>query len=380
MLLRYGARNFCCFREGVEISLELGNNCPENISRGKQLSNLLCVKGANGSGKTNILKILGFLQNFCCNSFSEKPDKLIYIDSFFMNEDPIDLFCDFSYDNIKYNYELSLKRSGILYEKLSRKVNRLSPIFERKKNKLNYCINEFSNLKHIKLRSNASIISSAHQYEIENIHPIYNFFESIRSNVHWFGRHEFIQKYDWISEYYHNNPKVFKRAKEIIKEFDLGISNIKIREIYDEEEKKNNYFPVFRHDVKVDNPNLIYHQESLGTQTLFRSMPYYLYSLNYGGILVMDEFDTDFHPHMLKKIVSWFDDASLNVKNAQMLFSTHNTDILEYMSKYRTVFVNKESSQSYAYRLDEIPGDIIRNDRPIVPVYNSGKIGGVPNI
>ena len=94
----------------------------------------------------------------------------------------------------------------------------------------------------------------------------------------------------------------------------------------------------------------------------------------------MDEFDTDFHPHMLKKIVSYFDDEKLNVHNAQMLFSTHNTNILEYLGKYRTVLINKESSESYGYRLDEIPGDIIRNDRPIAPVYNSGKIGGVPRL
>ena len=94
----------------------------------------------------------------------------------------------------------------------------------------------------------------------------------------------------------------------------------------------------------------------------------------------MDEFDIAFHPHILPTIVNYFDNEEVNIKNAQMLFSTHNTDILEYMGKYRTVLVNKESSESYVYRLDEIPGDIIRNDRPIAPVYNSGRIGGVPKI
>ncbi len=60
MLLKFGARNFYCFKEGIEISLELGSKCPESISRGKSVSNLLCIKGANGSGKTNALKILSF--------------------------------------------------------------------------------------------------------------------------------------------------------------------------------------------------------------------------------------------------------------------------------------------------------------------------------
>jgi hypothetical protein len=42
--------------------------------------------------------------------------------------------------------------------------------------------------------------------------------------------------------------------------------------------------------------------------------------------------------------------------------------------------VNKEDNESFAYRLDEIPGDILRNDRPILPAYNDGKIGGIPKL
>jgi hypothetical protein len=42
--------------------------------------------------------------------------------------------------------------------------------------------------------------------------------------------------------------------------------------------------------------------------------------------------------------------------------------------------VNKENTESYCYRLDEIPSDILRNDRLISPAYNQGKIGGVPKI
>jgi len=379
MLLKYGARNFYCFKEGIEISLELGAKCSETISRGKSVSNLLCVKGANGSGKTNALKILGFLNKFCCHSFNNKPEDTIDIDSFFMNDEPIDLFCDFMFDNAQYHYELSLTSSEVISEKLSRKVSRLSPVFVREGNKLTYCIKKFGDLRKVKQRTNASLISSAHQYEITRLLPIYQFFNSFTVNVRSFGRFDFSSDYRQISKYYRDNPQIFKNAVKIIKEFDLGISDIKIHSSKKEDGSKY-YFPIFQHDAKVKDSWLTYYYQSLGTQTLFRSMPYYLYVLKIGGILVMDEFDTDFHPHMLKKIVSYFDDEKLNVHNAQMLFSTHNTNILEYLGKYRTVLINKESSESYGYRLDEIPGDIIRNDRPIAPVYNSGKIGGVPRL
>ena len=95
------------------------------------------------------------------------------------------------------------------------------------------------------------------------------------------------------------------------------------------------------------------------------------------GINGVLHFETDPTNHTA---TVWFDDEKTNPNNAQMVFSTHNTDILDYMGKYRTVFINKESSESYGYRLDEIPGDIIRNDRLVSPVYKSGKIGGVPRL
>ena len=379
MLLNFGARNFFCFREGIEISMELGAKCPENISRGNSVTNLLCVKGANASGKTNVLKIMGFLNNFCCNSFATKPDKDIEISSFFHNNENIDIFCEFTLKDIFYRYELCLTKENIVSEKLIRRIKRTSTVFERKNNKIVSAIKSFSDLKKIKLRRNASVISSAFQYELKSIDSIYKFFESIVLNVSWAGKVDLAGPYNDISRYYKDNPEVFKTAIQIIKECDLGVSDIKIQSLK-KEDGSDHYFPVFTHDAEVDSNWLLFHSQSLGTQTLFRSIPYYIFALTSGGILVMDEFDTDFHPHMLPKIVSYFDDDKFNKQNAQMIFSTHNTDILEYLGKYRTVLINKDSGESYGYRLDELQGDIIRNDRPLAPVYNSGKIGGVPRI
>ena len=379
MLLGFGAKNFFCFKEGIEISLELGANCPEYISKGKDVSNLLCLKGANGSGKTNALKILGFLNHFCCHSFGIKPDDEIAVDSFFGNDDPIEIYCDFIFESIQYRYELSLTKNKVYSEKLSRKIKRFTTVFERIDNNLKHYVKEFSDLANIKIRSNASLLSTAYQYETSCIIPVYNFFNHITINVDWLGRINVYGDYRKISKYYKDNPEVLKTAIKIIKECDLGISHITIHRLQ-EEGGEDYFYPVFQHDSEVKDNWLLFHSQSLGTQTLFRSIPLYIFALQQGGILVMDEFDIDFHPHMLPKIVNYFDSDEFNKNNAQMIFSTHNTDILEYMGKYRTVLINKESSESYGYRLDEISGDILRNDRPIVPVYNSGKIGGVPRL
>ncbi|MEA1911137.1 MAG: ATP-binding protein, partial [Spirochaetota bacterium] len=75
-----------------------------------------------------------------------------------------------------------------------------------------------------------------------------------------------------------------------------------------------------------------------------------------------------------------FTDESINTEDAQLLFTTHNSKIMDVLGKYRTILVNKEENESYLYRLDELPGDLIRNDRPIEPIYRSGKVGGVPKV
>ena len=100
MLLEYGVRNFFCFKEGATVSFKLPNNCPESISQGKEYTNILCVKGKNGSGKTNLLKGLSFLGDFCANSFSYKPDEEINIENFFRNEKDSEFFIEFKEKNI----------------------------------------------------------------------------------------------------------------------------------------------------------------------------------------------------------------------------------------------------------------------------------------
>ncbi len=94
----------------------------------------------------------------------------------------------------------------------------------------------------------------------------------------------------------------------------------------------------------------------------------------------MDEFDINLHPHILPMLLNYFTDPKSNTINAQLIFTTHNTSILNEMGKYRTFLVNKDDNESFGYRLDEIPGDLLRNDRDISPIYNAGKIGGVPKL
>ncbi len=259
-------------------------------------------------------------------------------------------------------------------------MKRLTKIIERKNNEFIHCSPDYKELKEIKLRNNASMISTANQYELPIMQPIYYFFNSIITNVYSLvGLTDYEPEENIISKYYFYNKKAFEFVKEIICNCDLGISDIKIKSGKDE--KGNDYFlPIFYYNVKGKTSFLILADQSSGTKALFNRLANYKYALETGGVIVADEFDIHLHPHILPVILDLFIDKEKNRKNAQLIFTTHNVEIMDFLGKYRTVLINKENNESFSYRLDEIPGDIIRNDRSLVPIYNSGKIGGVPKI
>ncbi len=379
MVLNFGAKNFFCFHEGIDISFELSQNCPDSISRGKEVANVLCVKGANASGKTNALKILPTIGQFCSRSFALKPDEEIKIETFFNNKKPAEFYLEFDIDRIKYRYELVVTSQKVISEKIFRIIKRETLIIERKENDFIKCIKGYADLKKIKLRSNASLISTAWQYEINSIKMLYHIFDNILSNVNYLGLSEHKLDIFMVSEIYNANNDLFEFIKDIIRSCDLGVMDIKIMNNTNTDGKVF-YFPMFYYKVKQNTYSLSFYNQSSGTRALYLDLILYWYALRSGSVLVMDEFDINFHPLILPKLVELFTSSKSNPQNVQFLFTTHNTEIMDVMGKYRTILVNKDDNESYGYRLDEIPGDMVRNDRSIIPIYNAGKIGGIPRI
>ncbi len=383
MLLAFGAKNFYSFKEGIDISLELDGNCPSTISANSPATKLLCVKGANASGKTNILKLLSFLKNFCCDSWDEKPEKKISFQSFFSNKDTTEIYCKFQVnDNSIYLYETTFTEDGILTENLySVEGKKETPLLKRKGDDIKYLDDSFKEFNNTKRRSNASIISTGHQYEIQAIIPFYNFLSSISSNTGPLGRIEFGNDIEALSKFYHDNNEVFEQTQNFLGKVDTGVKKPEII-TRENEDGTTSYFTVFLHDTETDvkAPWLTYYDQSGGTQVLYRTLPFYFVTLAMGGVLALDEFEKDLHPDILPEIIKLFESPETNPHNAQLIFSTHDSHTIDIMGKYRTFLVNKESSESFGYRLDEIGGELVRNDRPVSPLYKKGKLGGVPNI
>lgn len=370
MLLEFGAYNFASFKEGFEINLRKNKNSLEAYT-------LMGIKGANASGKTNVLKVPSFLSSFCKNSFKSETDDEILFSSFFQNNRETSIYAIFSEDNIEYKYEIDLTKANVINESIYRN-DKL--IIERINNELtDNTIHEFKELKSMILRNNVSIISTAKQYGSKSIDIIYNLFNNIIGNVHAYGLSDKIIDHQLISKFYYEEPQLLDFLKEILIKIDTGISDIEIIEKIDSETKEKTYYPIFNYKVNEKMNFLSYYNQSSGTKTLFTQLFLYKRTLQLGGILILDELDINLHPDLIPILLNFFESEKLNPKKAQLIFTTHNNEIMDRLKKSRIVLVNKEDNESYLYKLDET-GEILRNDRSICKVYNSGRLGGKPKI
>ena len=69
-------------------------------------------------------------------------------------------------------------------------------------------------------------------------------------------------------------------------------------------------------------------EESRGTQALFRIAPPILQAIEDGGIVLVDELEASLHPALAQQIVHQFNDPATNPRNAQLIFTTHDTNLL----------------------------------------------------
>ena len=378
MFLKYGGRNFYCFKEDFDIDLRLNKNCPNEISHGRDVSSALCIKGANAAGKTNALKALSFMKEFITNSFELKPEAKIPADTFFNNDQNIYLFCEFRSAESEKRYEVTFNGNEVKEESLtllgSGQTN--TTLFTRKGNEL-VCVHEsFDDLKSIpNIRNNASVISIANQHEIPCISDIYSLFYNTLSNVSKTGFRNFSEKE--IHELYFRFPDILHFTEGLLKKFDTGIEGLTIESQLNEEGEEV-FYPVFTHKIEEGTKTLRFMHQSSGTQRLYVLLAYCYVPLTQeeSSCLIADELDLHLHSVVLQEVIKLFEKDD----TTQLIFSCQNDLIMDQMGKYRTILINKEESESYSFRLDELPSDLLRNGRPITPHYHASKIGGVPNI
>lgn len=397
MITKFVFSNFYSFAEKTEVSFEVGKQPSSSLYDvelvdGRRLNKVIAVIGANGSGKTQLLRPLAFLSWFVTSSFSSDPKSVTPFRAHFLNESKdsyLEIF--FNLNNIDYKYKLIINKDYVLHESLHKKTStQYSYIFIRERNELGYRFKQngfgFSTKLVENIREDVSIISAAYTYGIEAAIEFEQFFHKFYFNINVSGRNHYHD--DALLEsakYFYNNESIQVKMLRIICDLDLGLSAVRLEEITkknDNNQSEKFYLPLGVHSIDNDEYHtefyLPFHEESSGTKSAFVLLREILPILENGGIAIIDEIDNDLHPHMLPKLLELFKFQHTNPHNAQIIFSCHTPEILNILKKHQVYLVEKNDLMSEAWRLDKVTG--LRADDNIFAKYNAGALGAVPNI
>ncbi|GAB6091735.1 AAA family ATPase [Spirochaeta dissipatitropha] len=119
--------------------------------------------------------------------------------------------------------------------------------------------------------------------------------------------------------------------------------------------------------------------ESQGTIKIFRLIGIILHTLKTGGVLIIDEIDTQLHPHLTQLLFNLFNDPTVNLKNAQLVAISHEHALLDHPSirKDQVWFIQKNKDMaSECFSLTDFVDE--RSAHSFGKRYLSGQYGAVP--
>lgn len=124
--------------------------------------------------------------------------------------------------------------------------------------------------------------------------------------------------------------------------------------------------------------------ESAGTQRLAGLVGLLLFVLKTGRILFVDELECSLHPLLMRELVALFKQRHRNEKGAQLIFTTHNTDILDdsilRVSEIALVRKNLANGTMIRRLVDlKNEGEDIRNVTNFRKQYLDGFYSGIPH-
>ncbi|MFY0603574.1 MAG: ATP-binding protein [Flavobacteriaceae bacterium] len=133
-------------------------------------------------------------------------------------------------------------------------------------------------------------------------------------------------------------------------------------------------------DINYRDLNLFYN-ESVGTQKLFDLAGLLLLTFGFKkpAFLTLDEIDSNFHPSLLIKLIKMFNNPEINKSNSQLLFTSHDTNLMSPSIMRRDQFYLAEKNENEStrfYSLADLKG--IRNDADFAKQYLAGYYGALP--
>lgn len=371
---------------------------------GESIVRTVGIYGPNASGKSNLLKVFSALNYIVEDTSSLKSgEEIACYEPYSLcqknKSEPVKFEIDFIIDGLKYRYKIHFIKAEILYESLDCFYSKQpSNLFVRESDgweNIKFGAQFKGGVKKIPFGKNNSylsrigIVPEAPEVAIN----VFNYFRKVICSISMNSSFSVM----------HLDDEEFREvllgfSSNFLSLIGTGVSSVKIVENKNleirmpddvpEEVKKrilmdNKFSYKFEHDTEEgDCADIDIDDESSGTRRLFELAPALMSALFSHRVLVIDEIDHSMHPHLASLIIKLFNDSEINKENSQLIFTTHNIDLMksDKMRRDQIWFSEKKKGTTNLFSLDDFDKERVKANSPFDKWYDEGRFGGIPAI
>lgn len=392
MLISYSVSNFKSIRNKEEISFK-----PKPLKSKKEILKndllpVISIYGPNGGGKSSLIHSFGYLVLLLRKVGNDRRmmdtflnDLSIYRNSS-KKDDPTEWEIECKVDQYIFRYYISVSKDRILSEELQYKNNyneKYKNIFIYKDGEIILDKELFRNYNKLPLNQiNGSIFGYLSLLGVD-IELFKIFSKEVKKFYHMGDPSMFSEKHDRTSgivTYNCLNVTILKENKDILlsvlKDVDMNVNDVEfVKEVY-----SGNDMIFLCKTIAGKNVKINFISESEGTKKLIQLISLLIIVFRDGGVLFIDELDSQFHTKLLGYIINLF--YSKNNKESQLVYTSHDMATLssEYFRKDQIYFAAlNESNFTDLICLNDF-GQEIREASSFSKKYLSGDLGYDPYI
>lgn len=404
MIIEFSVANFLSFKDKVTFSMLANNSDGLNDNyievNNRKVLKTSAIYGANASGKTNLFKILTIVISMLRNSNYINVNSKLPIVPFNFDKDmakkPSEFEIRFIASGVRYVYGFIADTTNVYEEYLYYYPNgRETKIFDRTNvNEYSFPQGDERRLNDIATKNtpNKFFIATATNWNYEKTEIPYRF---LTEDIGTFNNLAALRDMS-LREYLKDSKELKDFALEFLKKADFNIKDYKVLETDVPEDvlaaipdfikigmnipqKPKTFNAVFKH--AGNDLELSYEEESMGTQIVFCFIPFIMDALNNKKVVIVDELDKSLHPYLVEMIVGMFNDPDINKSGAQLIFNTHDTNLLKLniLRRDQIWFTEKDDSNGISdlYPLSDFS---VRKTENVEKCYMLGRYGAVPFI
>lgn len=419
MLVNFTVKNFRSFKRERTFSMEasaIKEHRESVINNGKcRILPLAVLYGANSGGKSNLIEAVAVMRSVVIRSVRLNDGDRLPFDPFALDRTSESQPTFFEIQFIKgeslYRYGFEYNKEEIVSEWLYEKRfgEKEYELFVRSREFIDVSGKRFPEGvgKEGMTNPNRLFLSLVAQLKGEKSNAVMNWFNScnVVSGIDSEGYEGFTLRM------FLTHQTEAEQAQAFFSDLQLGFTRFSVKEVdlpkemlekapksiqsmLEKDSVSGSFIePLTTHNVYDDNGTVIGERdfqknrmESEGTKKVIEMSGPIFNTLNKGNVLIVDELDAKLHPLLTRNIVLLFMDPRRNPNGAQLIFATHDTNLLDLdiIRRDQVWFAEKDNVESTdIYSLVEFKdgdGKKVRNDRDIKRDYIRGRYGAIPFI